>query len=258
GPRPRRVLRRALGARPDAPHGPGHGRGAHHVPGPCVVGLRRRAARAAQARPRDPSRRRPAAPHGHGLGAALTAGRSAMAAGTQTFLFSDVEGSTRLEQAIGTARYAQVRERHRELLRAAFAANSGDEQGTEGDSFFVVFPSASAGVQAAVAAQRALLTEPWPDDVTLRVRMGLHAGEAEAVGGTLVGRDVNRAARIAAVANGGQVVPSDAVGALVSGELPDGVSLRPLGSHRLKDLREPEALAQVIAEGLPDTFPPLR
>ncbi|HEX5241126.1 MAG TPA: adenylate/guanylate cyclase domain-containing protein [Candidatus Limnocylindrales bacterium] len=178
--------------------------------------------------------------------------------GTRTFLFTDIEGSTRLEQDIGTARYAAVRERHRELLRAAFGANGGLEQGTEGDSFFVVFGRASDGLLAAIEAQRALLAEAWPDGVTVRVRMGLHAGVAEEAGGSLVGLDVNRAARIAATANGGQVVVSDAVRSLVSGSLPGGVTLRPLGSHRLKDLRDPEPLAQVVAPGLPDTFPPLR
>jgi predicted ATPase/class 3 adenylate cyclase len=179
-------------------------------------------------------------------------------AGTRTFLFSDIEGSTRLEQEIGTARYAEVRERHRALLRKAFKLNGGTEQGTEGDSFFVVFPTARSGLVAAIEAQRAMAGEPWPDGREVRVRMGLHAGEAELVGGSLVGLDINRAARIAGVANGGQVVVSDAIRSLVSGDLPEGVSLRPLGSHRLKDLRDPEPLAQVVAEGLAETFPPLR
>jgi predicted ATPase/class 3 adenylate cyclase len=178
--------------------------------------------------------------------------------GTRTFLFSDIEGSTRLEQELGTARYAALRERHRELLRKAFKANGGIEQGTEGDSFFVVFPSARSGLVAAVEAQRALVAEPWPDGASVRVRMGLHAGEAALVGGSLVGLDVNRAARIAATGSGGQVVVSDAIRSLVAGDLPAGVTLRPLGSHRLRDLRDPEPLAQVVAEGLPDTFPPLR
>ncbi|HET9680408.1 MAG TPA: hypothetical protein VFP19_00095 [Candidatus Limnocylindrales bacterium] len=178
--------------------------------------------------------------------------------GVRTFLFSDIEGSTRLEQEVGTARYADLRERHRALLRAAFASYGGMEQGTEGDSFFVVFASARSGVLAAVDGQRALAGEPWPDGVSVRVRMGLHAGEATLAGGSLVGLDINRAARIAAAANGGQVVVSDAIRGLVAGSLPADVTLRPLGSHRLKDLREPQALAQVVADGLPETFPPLR
>ena len=180
------------------------------------------------------------------------------AGGTRTFLFSDIEGSTRIEQDLGTGRYAEIRERHRALLRRAFGANGGAEQGTEGDSFFVVFPTARSGLLAAIEGQRALVAEPWPDGVKVRVRMGLHAGEATLVGGSLVGLDINRAARIAATANGGQVVVSDAIRSLVGSDLPAGVALRPLGSHRLRDLRDPEPLAQVVADGLPDTFPPLR
>ena len=178
--------------------------------------------------------------------------------GTRTFLFTDIEGSTRLEQEVGTATYAVIRERHRELLRGAFLANGGVEQGTEGDSFFVVFPGARSALVAAIEAQRLLAAEPWPAGAAVRVRMGLHAGEVSLVGGSLVGLDINRAARIAAAANGGQVVVSDAIRGLVASDLPDGVSLRPLGSHRLKDLRAPEVLDQVVAVGLPDTFPPLR
>ena len=123
--------------------------------------------------------------------------------GTVTFLFTDIEGSTRLEQQVGTDRYAALRERHREILREAFLVHGGAEQSTEGDSFFVVFGSAREAVAAAIEAQRALATEPWPDDAPVRVRMGLHSGEAGMAGGTLVGLDINRAARIAAVAYGG-------------------------------------------------------
>ncbi len=178
--------------------------------------------------------------------------------GTSTFLFTDIEGSTRLEQRIGTERYGTIRERHRAILRHAFTTHEGIEQGTEGDSFFVVFPSARHGVAAAVDGQRDLAAEAWPDDATVRVRMGLHTGEAQLVGSSLVGLDINRAARIAAVANGGQIVVSDATRALVDGSLPDGVSVRDLGQHRLRDLGMPERLAQVEAPGLPHDFPSLR
>jgi predicted ATPase/class 3 adenylate cyclase len=180
------------------------------------------------------------------------------AGGTLTFLFSDIEGSTRLEQALGTAGYATVLERHRELLRAAFAAHGGTEQGTEGDSFFVVFSSAGAALAAAVEAQRALGAERWPPDTEIRVRMGLNAGEATRTGGSLVGLAINRAARIAAAGHGGQIVVSDAVRSLVGADLPDGVALRGLGTHRLKDLGEPQPLLQVEADGLAVDFPPLR
>jgi predicted ATPase/class 3 adenylate cyclase len=177
---------------------------------------------------------------------------------TSTFLFTDIEGSTRLEQRIGTERYAQIRERHRAILRALWAAHDGVEQGTEGDSFFVVFSSARQALAAAVAAQRALATEPWPTDAVVRVRMGLHTGEAELAGDSLVGLDINRAARIAAVAHGGQILASDATRALVGSSLPPGVALRDLGQHRLRDLGAPERLAQVDADDLPGDFPPIR
>jgi predicted ATPase/class 3 adenylate cyclase len=178
--------------------------------------------------------------------------------GTVTFLFSDIEGSTRIEQATGTARYAELRERHREILRAAFAAHGGIEQGTEGDSFFVVFRSAREAVAAAVEGQRAIVEEPWPDDAAIRVRMGLHSGEAGLAGGSLVGIDINRAARIAAVANGGQILISDATRALVGGEVAGDLYLRDLGEHRLRDLAAPERLTQVDADGLPSEFRVLR
>ena len=107
----------------------------------------------------------------------------ALTRGTFTFLFSDIEGSTRLEQAVGRDRYAELRERQRAILREASEAHGGIEQGTEGDSFFVVFHEAPDAVEAAVAAQRALAAEPWPDDATVRVRMGLHTGECRTVRG---------------------------------------------------------------------------
>lgn len=180
------------------------------------------------------------------------------AAGTQTFLFSDIEGSTRLLESLGATAYTRVLEREAAILRSAFEAHGGREEGTEGDSFFVVFDSAVEAVMAAVEAQRALAAEAWPSGVEVNVRMGLHAGEASGSAAGLVGLDINRAARIAAAAHGGQVVVSEAVRSLVAADLGAGVSLRGLGSHRLKDLREPQPLCQVVAEGLRLDFPPLR
>ena len=181
-----------------------------------------------------------------------------LADATLTFLFSDIEGSTRLEQEVGTGAYADVRERQRTLLRAAFAACGGDEQGTEGDSFFVVFRTARGALTAAVAAQRAIAAEPWPADARIRVRMGIHSGEARAAGGSLVGIDINRAARIAGAAHGGQILVSDATRTLAHGEALDGIAFRDLGPHRLKDLLEPQQLFQLVADGLRTEFPPIR
>ncbi len=187
-----------------------------------------------------------------------TLGESGPPIGTVTCLFSDIEGSTRLEIELGTGPYRDVRERHRELLRAAFAAHGGHEQGTEGDSFFVIFRGATDAVSAAADAQRAIAAEPWPDGVTVRVRMGLNSGVIESAGADVIGYAINQAARIAAAAHGGQVLISDATRALVVGALSDGVALRDLGDHRLKDLRAPERLAQLVIDGVPGDFPPPR
>ena len=181
-----------------------------------------------------------------------------MATGTLTFLFSDIEGSTRLLDELGSTAYTVVLERQAAILRAAFANHGGREENTEGDSFFVLFDSARDALLAAIDGQRALAAEAWPDGIEVRVRMGMHAGEASSSAAGLVGIDINRAARIAAAAHGGQIVVSDAVRTLVSPDLDPSISLRGLGNHRLKDLREPQPLCQVVAEGLRLEFPPLR
>lgn len=199
----------------------------------------------------------PEGTYAHG-GSVAAARRAAGRGATLTFLFTDIEGSTRLEQRVGTARYAGLRERHRELLRAAFTAANGTEQGTEGDSFFVTFESARDAIEAAAAGQRALAAEPWPEGGRVTVRMGLHSGEASLVNGSLVGLDINRAARIGAAGHGGQVVVSAATRALVGEQPGPGLSWRDLGEHRLKDLATPERLAQLVVDGLPADFPRLR
>jgi predicted ATPase len=122
----------------------------------------------------------------------------------------------------------------------------------------VAFRSARSAVTAAVAAQRAMAAEPWPATATVRVRMGVHSGEADVVGGSLVGIDINRAARIASAAHGGQVIVSDVTRTLVRGDSSDGIGFRDLGTHRLKDLPEPERLYQLLADQLPADFPPVR
>lgn len=183
---------------------------------------------------------------------------SAGPGGAVTLLFSDIEGSSRLEQAVGTERYAVLLARHREILRTAFEAHRGAEQGTEGDSFFVVFASASEAVRAAVAAQSGLAGEPWPKDHPVRVRIGLHTGEVTRVGEGYVGIDINRAARIEAAGHGGQVLVSAATRAIVGDALPSGVRWKDLGPHRLRDFPDPERLSQLVIEGLPVEFPALR
>jgi predicted ATPase/class 3 adenylate cyclase len=176
--------------------------------------------------------------------------------GTVTFLFSDIEGSTLMLRSQGDA-WGPLLERHRELLRAAFVANGGEEVGTEGDSFFVAFPTAPGAVAAAVEAQRALAAERWPEGAEIRVRIGLHTGEASFSAKTYVGLHVHRASRIASVAHGGQVLLSSATRALVGQSLPDGVELRDLGEHRLKDLEHPEHLWQLVIPDLRSDFAPV-
>ena len=171
-------------------------------------------------------------------------------------LFSDLEGSTRLLSRLGD-RYGDVLSGHRAILRDAFARHHGTEMGTEGDSFFVVFPSAVDAVAACAQAQLALIAADWPGGATPRVRMGLHTGEPARHEDGYVGMDVHRAARIAAAAHGGQVIMSDATGQVVAGKLP-GVDLADLGWHRLKDIAEPERLRQLVTAGLPSEFPPLK
>ncbi len=178
--------------------------------------------------------------------------------GTVTFFFSDVEGSTRLATELGTAGWQPLLERHRELLRTALAEAGGVEVGTEGDGTFAVFDRPSAAVEAAARAQRLLDAEAWPEGARVRIRIGLHTGEglldAE---GSYVGLDVHRASRIAAAAHGGEVLLSETTRSLVADHLGPALALRDLGEHRLKDLR-PERLWQLLIEGLPTDFPPVR
>ncbi len=177
--------------------------------------------------------------------------------GTVALLFSDIEGSTALLARLGP-RYADALDVHRRTLRAEWNAHGGVELGTEGDSFFVAFPTAPAAVAAAVEAQRALAAADWPDGTAVRVRVGIHTGAPVVHDGGYVGMDVHRAARIAAAAHGGQVVVSESTAALASGSLASGTRLRDLGRHRLKDLPVPERLYQVVIDGLADDFPVVR
>jgi predicted ATPase/class 3 adenylate cyclase len=177
--------------------------------------------------------------------------------GTVTFLFTDVEGSTRLLQRVGDA-YRDLLAAHDRMLRDAIAAGGGVEVQTEGDAFFAVFPTAPGALLTAVQAQRALWSHGWPEGSFMRVRMGVHTGEGVLSGDRYIGLDVHRAARITSAGHGGQVLVSDATRSLVEGALPDGIGLRDLGPHRLKDIERLEHLYQVLIEGLPDAFPPVR
>jgi predicted ATPase/class 3 adenylate cyclase len=176
---------------------------------------------------------------------------------TTTFLFTDIERSTRLLQDARET-YRALLEQHRRLLRAVFAQHGGREVDTQGDSFFVAFPTAGQAVAAAGDGQQALAAHPWPDGLAVRVRMGLHTGEATEADGAYVGMAVHRAARIAAAAHGGQVILSDATAALVRDDLTDGARLHDLGEHRLKDFAAPARLFQLDMAGLPTRFPRLR
>jgi predicted ATPase/class 3 adenylate cyclase len=181
--------------------------------------------------------------------------------GTLTFLFTDIEGSTKLLNALGTDRFHEVLAVHTKALRASFA-DGGTEVRTEGDSLFVVFHSAPKAVRATTAAQRALAAARFPHGAVVRVRMGMHTGvgtpaSAEA-GADYVGIDVHRAARIANIAHGGQVLISGTTATLAGQDLGDGTTLRDLGEHRLKDLAQPERIYQLVVDGLENDFPPVR
>src|SRR5438876_3219657 len=177
--------------------------------------------------------------------------------GTVTFFFSDIEGSTRLIQQLGE-RYPDVLLAHHAIQREALAANGGHELRTEGDSFFIVFGSALEACAGAAAVQKRLHAYEWPDGGPVRVRIGLHTGEATLVGNEYLGLDVHRAARVASAGHGGQVLVSETTRVLVDNALPAGLTLRDLGLHRLKDLARPERLFQLTVEGLPADFPPLK
>ena len=177
--------------------------------------------------------------------------------GTVTFLFTDVEGSTRLLK-LWREQYVTALEEHQRILRAVFAEHVGHEIDTQGDSFFVAFRRAKDAVATAVEGQRRLAEQGWPDGAQLRVRMGIHTGEPAASGEGYVGLGVHRAARICAAGHGGQVLVSQATRELLRDDPLPAVSLRDLGEHQLRDMDEPERLYQLDAPGLQETFPPLK
>jgi len=205
---------------------------------------------------REPQDAGPAASRGTGPGEAAGA---ELPAGTVTFLFTDIEGSTRLWESVPEA-MEEALDRHNRLLAGVIAAHGGvvvTSRG-EGDSFFAAFPSAVSAVEAAGACQLALNAEVWPAGAGLRVRMGLHTGEAHVLDGDYTDHvPINRCARLKAAAHGGQVLVTKTTRDLVEGRLGGGLTLKRLGEFRLRDLARPELIYQLTHADLPADFPPL-
>jgi class 3 adenylate cyclase len=177
--------------------------------------------------------------------------------GTVTFVFTDIEGSTKLLQELGDEGYGQVSGDHRRLVRETFREHEGTEIDTQGDSFFYSFPRARDAVAAAVDAQRALRDHEWPDGREVRVRMGLHTGEPHMGEEGYLGLDVVRAARISAAGHGGQILISETTRALLGNQLPDGVGVHDLGQQNLKDVQH-EHIYELTVDGRAASPKPLK
>lgn len=178
--------------------------------------------------------------------------------GTVTFLFSDVEGSTRLAEMLGDEHWAGALETHRRLVRQAVVKHGGVEIDTQGDSFFIAFPRASDAICAALDTQRAMSESAWPLDTHVLLRIGIHTGEALVSDNHYVGKEVHRASRICNAGHGGQIVVSWTTAELVRFRLPHGSHLDDLGEHRLKDFPQSQRLFQLLAPNLKAQFPRLR
>jgi class 3 adenylate cyclase len=176
--------------------------------------------------------------------------------GTVTFLFSDIEGSTRLLEQLGD-RYEDVDRDHRRILRERLGEAGGREIDSQGDAFFFSFPRAKDAVAGAVAAQRQLAQHAWPQGVDVKVRIGLHTGEPTVGEEGYLGMDVVRAARICSAGHGGQILLSETTRVLVGNNVPDGVSVRDLGQAHLKDVQH-ERIYELALEDGPTEFPPLK
>jgi class 3 adenylate cyclase len=176
--------------------------------------------------------------------------------GTVTFLFSDIEGSTRLLEQLGD-RYADVLRDHRRILRERLRKANGQEIDTQGDAFFFSFTRAKDAVTGAVAAQRALAAHEWPEGLAVKTRMGLHTGEPNVGEEGYVGLDVVRAARICSAGHGGQILLSETTRALVGNDVPEGVEIHDLGRASLKDIQHERLFELTLAERRTD-FPPLK
>ena len=181
---------------------------------------------------------------------------SELQAGTVTFVFTDIEGATRLVKHL-RERYGDVLGEHRRIVRETFSRHGGEEVDTQGDAFFYVFPRARSAAEAAAETQRALSTHEWPEGAAVSVRIGMHTGESVSREG-YHGLGVHRAHRIMAAGHGGQVLVSQATASVLSDDVLDGLTLRDLGDHQLKDLERSERIHQLEIEGLPNEFPALR
>ena len=181
----------------------------------------------------------------------------ALPVGTVSFLFSDIEGSTRMLQELGDV-FRPVLERHNAIVHEAAETHRGHIVKNEGDGFFVAYQSALDAVASAVEIQRRLAGEDWPTPQGLRVRIGVHTGEGRLGGSDYVGIDVHRAARIGDAGHGGQTLVSEATARLVEYSLPEGTRLEDLGTHRLRDLTHEEHIFQLNVPEQPADFPPLR
>ncbi|HUF06194.1 MAG TPA: tetratricopeptide repeat protein [Candidatus Binatia bacterium] len=177
--------------------------------------------------------------------------------GTVTLVFTDIDGSTRLLDQLGDA-YATLLDDHHRIMGVAMEAHGGDRVDAAGDGLFFSFATARGALVACIEAQRAIAAHAWPGEVEVKVRMGMHTGEPLSATTGFIGIDVHRAARISAAAHGGQILVSGAAHGLIGPTLPEGVSVRDLGEHRLKDLATMERLYQAVAPGLPADFPPVR
>jgi class 3 adenylate cyclase len=182
---------------------------------------------------------------------------SQLPGGTITFVFTDIEGSTRLLQELGDEAYGRVSGDHRRLVRETFGASGGTEIDTQGDAFFFSFPRARDAVAAAVDAQRALRDHEWPDGREVSVRIGIHTGEPHVGEEGYLGLDVVRAARISGAGHGGQILISETTRALLGNQLPEGVAVHDLGQQDLKDVQH-EHIYELTIDGRAVSAKPLK
>ena len=183
--------------------------------------------------------------------------RPELPTGFVTLLMTDIESSTPLLQQLGD-RYGNVLNEVRDIVRAAMLQAGGREVDVRADEFFAVFERPVSAIEAAAAVQRTLLKRAWPDDLGVRVRVGIHSGRPTLTEAGYIGIAVHTTARVCAAAHGGQIIVSGRTRAAIGMVVPTGISFRSLGRHRLPGLADAEALFQVEADGLPTRFPPPR